>query len=228
MEYLLNPTVNSNKESVVFGVMQATCQPGQKTRKGYVGELDVNLRYALKGSPFAVFPSAITNITTIITNITTTGTNITAVITNTTTSVTNYVVLGSSNIVARTSPRVLGVLPLMDTKNLEFRNSNKSQIELALALQAAFAAKGLTAAASLLSDYVKREQANVDTRNQNPVVTTYADNDSFGFQIYPALRAVEQPGKSSSKAGFNLEPVTFPLVVAIMVDKDQVASKSLF
>jgi hypothetical protein len=181
LEYLLNPTVNSNKEAVVFGVMQATCQPGQRTRNGYVGELDVNLMYAKNGAAW--------------------DTNI--------------------------YPQVLGVLPLMDTKNLEFRNSNESQIELALALQAAFAAKGMTAAANLLSDYVKREQANVDTRNQDPVVTTYANNDTFGFQIYPSLTAVEQPGKSSSKAGYNLEPVTFPLVVAVLVNKDLIASNAI-
>jgi hypothetical protein len=46
-------------------------------------------------------------------------------------------------------PGVLSVLPLVDSRNIELQNSERSQVELAAALSAALAAQGLTAEARL-------------------------------------------------------------------------------
>jgi hypothetical protein len=95
---------------------------------------------------------------------------------------------------------------------------------VAEALSAAFAAKGMTAAANILSDYVKRQQSNIQTLNSLPVATTYANGSDFGFQLYPSVEAIEHPGLSGSSAADVLEPVTFPIVVALKVDKADVAA----
>lgn len=177
MELMACPTLVTN-QVLLFGVMQITCQPGQRTRKGFMAELDVSLSY---GQDTADDSSVNRNH--------------------------DYF------------PNVLSVLPLVDNENVQLQRSDRSQIELAAALSAAFAAKGLNAAATSLADYVKRQQSDVDTRNTVPIATTYASGSTFGFQIYPSLQAIENPGKGDSKAGTILQPITFPAVVAIAIDK---------
>jgi len=175
---------NSNQQEIVFGVMQITCQPGQRTKSGYLADLNVSLNYG-----------RMTN---------STGDEIDA----------NLKIRDDG-----VQPGVFAVLPLVDSRNVELRNSNRSQIELASALSAEFAAKGVDAAAKVLSDYVKRQESDANTRNSLPVVTSYTDGATFGFQIYPSFQALENPGKAGS--GDILEPITFPAVVAIVIDKDE-------
>ncbi len=179
LELMASPTVVSNKQQVLFGVIQVTCQPGQRTKQGYMADLSMTLSFGrFNGSPIY--------------------------------ERTNY------------APDVLGVLPLIDSENVQLQRSDRSQIELATALSAAFAAKGLNAAAESLADYVKRQQSDVNTRNSLPIATTYATGATFGFQIYPSLQAIENPGKGDSKAGNILQPITFPAVVAVTVDKTNI------
>jgi hypothetical protein len=114
-------------------------------------------------------------------------------------------------------PGVFAVLPLIDSRNIDMRNSDRSQIELASALSASFAAKGMNAAAKSLADYVRKRETDTEARDSIPVVTSYTDGSTFGFQIYPSA---ENPSKSSSKAKSKiLEPITFPAVVAIIIDR---------
>ena len=237
LEFMANPTSGSSRQAVVFGVMQATCEPGQFTRKGYIAELDVSLKYAHETN-LLVF-NVNTNVAK--TNITygiDSETGMVISITNATYGITNsiigesskrYYIVGTHHINQVdliSHPGVLAVLPLMDSRNVELRNSNQNQIELALALSAAFAAKGINAAANSLSDYVNRQQSNIDTRNSLPVATTYTDGPNFGFQLYPSMEAVESPGKASGTPAAVLEAVTFPVVVAILIDKDDLTRDS--
>jgi hypothetical protein len=177
LELMANPTVDSNQQRVLFGVIQVTCQPGQRTRQGFMADLSITLRYGRDIDGWNIDQTS------------------------------------------QYSPDVLGVLPLIDSENVQLLRSDRSQVELAAALSAAFTAKGMNAAANLLSDYVKRQQSDVDTRNTLPIATTYSTGSTFGFQVYPSLQAIENPGKGDSKAGNILQPITFPAVVAIGVDK---------
>lgn len=260
LRFMANPQIDTNKEAIVFGVMQATCEPGERTKKGFIAEMNISLRYArhktikLYSSNLNAGPNADTNMVynldtgNFITNDLARSTdsivvveqkvstrsstrqknqNVTDTYTQHRTS-TNYLVgtkLYVEVLQPNPRPSVLAVLPLMDSRNMELQNNNQSQIEIATALSAAFAAKGLNAAANILSDYVKRQQANIQTFNSLPVATTYADGSDFGFQLYPAEEAIENPGKSSSAASV-LEPVTFPIVVVLKVDKDEMKAGS--
>jgi hypothetical protein len=107
LKFMANPDVNSNQEAIVFGVTQATCQPGAFTRKGYVAELDVYLKYGRMNN-------------------------------------------GQVEVQLNTVPGILEVLPLIDSRNMQLQNSYQQQIEVALALSAAFSAKGMNAAAHML------------------------------------------------------------------------------
>ena len=235
LEFMASPSASSNQQVVVFGVMQATCEPGQYTRQGYIAELNVSLKYARKKE----LPNYSTSLPLVDPNIIQgidANTKSVIYITNRPAPdmLTHYIEdkysqrffnVGTTSVYQvgqKVKPGILAVLPLMDSRNMEFRNSNQSQTELAIALSAAFAARGANAAANLLSDYVKRQESNTDTRNSLPVATTFTDGANFGFQLYPSLQALENPGKAGSSSGDVLEPVTFPIVVAFLVEKDQV------
>jgi hypothetical protein len=240
LRFMANPPIDSNKEAIVFGVMQATCEPGEKTKKGFIAEMNISLRYA-RHRAIKIYSTnwnenlnpgtndVVYNLDThhFITNnlplSTDTITDVERKDSRTFQSNTLHLVGTNQYVeVLQPTPRpsVLAVLPLMDSRNMELQNNNQSQIEIAAALSAAFAAKGLNAAANILSDYVKRQQDNIQTFNSLPVATAYADGSDFGFQLYPAAEAIENPGKSSSAANV-LEPVTFPIVVVLKVSKDE-------
>ncbi len=234
LKLMANPDSGTNQQAVLFGAMQVTCQPGQLTRKHYIAELDVSLKYCREdvSLPLYTTNAAYADSTTTL-GIDAESRNIVRIkkevgVRNLTDKVvsesgqTLYAV-GKSNTVYHVSqhdqPRVLAVLPLMDSRNTALSTSSRSQVELASALSLAFAAKGLNAAAKSLADYVAKHEFDIDTRNSLPVATTYADGRHFGFQVYPSLQAMEDPSKAGSP-GNVLQPITFPLVVVVLVDKD--------
>jgi len=219
-----NPNIDTNTEAIVFAVMQATCEPGQRTREGFIAEMDIITKYA-RQKPIKVY-SANPNFQSGIEGFN----KDTGQMFKTDLVSTNAIVANQTNILylvgtntdteiqQNSRPGVLAVLPLMDSRNMELQNNNQSQVEIAAALSAAFAAKGATAAANILSDYVKRQQSNIQTFNSLPVTVAYANRTDFGFQLYPAAEALENPGESGPAAKV-LEPVTFPIVVALKVEK---------
>ncbi|MGO8702346.1 MAG: hypothetical protein ACLQVA_00905 [Candidatus Brocadiia bacterium] len=120
-------------------------------------------------------------------------------------------------------PSVLAVLPLMNSQTMDLSASRSDQTELALTLAAMAAAHpGTTAQANMLMDYVKQQNAQLNSRTAVPTVTTYADGSNFGFQIYPAYQAIENPAAAAAAraGGANvLQPICFPAVVVLRVDK---------
>jgi len=191
LKFMANPDVGSNQQTVVFGIMQVTCQPGIATRKDYAANVNVSIKYARqRGTVEANMDSAVPNRS----------------------GKYEYKSVGGQ-------PSVIAVLPLVDSQNLALDNSSFNQLEVALQLAAAFSAKGVSVGASLLNDYIKRQESEVDTRNSVPVITSYTDGSTFGFEIYPSLMAQTNPGNSSSSPGDILQPITFPAVVAILIDK---------
>lgn len=233
LRFMSNPEVNSNDEAIVFGVMQATCEPGQQTRKGYIAELDIGLKYA-RTNIVGIYTTDTNRVPADLIHAEDENGNSITIHTNKVTlpapihdpvSGEDYYAIGTDYKIQMNldeTPDVLAVLPLMDTRNMALQNNNQSQVEIAAALSAAFEAKGLTAAASILSDYVKRQQSSIETLNSLPVTTTYSDGSDFGFQLYPSLEAIENPDETGSPAADVLEPVTFPIVVAIKVKKNLV------
>jgi hypothetical protein len=110
-------------------------------------------------------------------------------------------------------------LPLVDSVNFNLADSRRKQLEIATSLAALFAAQGLTGQAQLLTDYVRRQESDLSTRTVLPTVTSYSDGASFGFRIYPLPQAVRDPGTAYGGRGNVLQPVTFPAVVALVLQK---------
>jgi len=118
-------------------------------------------------------------------------------------------------------PSVFAIFPMMDSQHAELSNSRRRHDELLLSLAASFTAKGLTAEAKTLINYVTRKEYDIRTRSVMPTYTTYSDGASFGIQLYPEIRALGNPEKSTSSAAKVLEPISFPVVVVIVMDSKE-------
>ena len=192
LKFMANPNVGTNSQKIIFGVMQVTCQPGKNTRSDYIADVNISLKYA-------------------------TGA----------TNDTNGCITKPSNVkyyykTEGNQPSVVAVLPLVDNQNVQLENSNRKQVELAANLAAIFAAKGMAAQAKILADYVTKQESDINTRTPIPVATSYTDGSTFGFQIYPFFQGVKHPGKSFSGPGEVLHPITFPAVVVILIDSNDI------
>jgi hypothetical protein len=180
--------------------MQVTCQPGEATRKNYSASLNVSIKYAreVEDETNDMAPDANSYFNPSKKSV--------------------YKIKGGQ-------PSVIAVLPLVDSQNVALGNSSFEQMEIALQLSAAFSAKGLAGAANVMNDFANQHQSEVNTRNSVPVVTSYTDGSTFGFKIYPSLMAQTEPGNAKSRPGNLLQPITFPAVVAILIDKSDLGQE---
>ena len=211
LKFMTNPEVLTNQQTIVLGVMQVTCQPGQLTRRGYMADLSITMKYGRQRKPLVTDSS-----------ITVTGADHCGV-TNVMMLTTNSFDFEIANDIA---PTPLAVLPLMDSRNAELRNSNRRQTELAAAVSAAVAANGMNAGTKAAADYAKRHESDINTRSSLPVATTYSEGSTFGLQIYPSLQALEAPAEANGRSAEVFQPITFPVVVAIILNKDEYMENS--
>ncbi len=195
LKFMANPKVGTNSQKIIFGVMQVTCQPGKNTRSDYIADVNISLKYATTSSSDMQDDGKLVK----------KPLNVEY----------HYKTKGNQ-------PSVVAVLPLVDNQNVQLENSNRKQVELAANLAAIFAAKGMAAQAKILADYVTKQESDINTRTPIPVATSYTDGSTFGFQIYPFFQGVKHPGKSLSGPGEVLHPITFPAVVAILIDSNDI------
>jgi hypothetical protein len=125
---------------------------------------------------------------------------------------------------AYSAPAILAVLPLMNSQSMDLSATQSNQTELAMTLAGIFAANpGASAQAKLLMDYIEQQNAQMKSLTAVPTVTTFTDGGNFGFQIYPAFQAMEDPASTRASSANVLLPICFPAVVILRVDKDDVA-----
>jgi hypothetical protein len=137
LRFMVNPTVSSNKQAIVFGIMQATCEPGQNTRKGYIAELDVSLSYVRENTNVDEYTTNKDEVDSNIIRIADydTGrflyikTNCDAQLAthiHDVRSNKDYYLMSKTNyeVNQESAPTVLAVLPLMDTRNMALQNTN--------------------------------------------------------------------------------------------------------
>lgn len=212
VELMLNLLVNPpdiKDKAILFGVMQVTCQPGWRTKEGYIADLNVSVRYARKVTKTK--SKSKSNMTT--------GNGTFFNGNPPTNEKPNSDDVWDINPAA--SPGVYAVLPLIDTETFDLASLRQRQLDLAATLAAAFAAQGMTAQAELLARYVRDRTFQVQTVSQLPSYSSYSDGLSFGFRLYPTPRAIGDVDQPFSGPKAILNPTTFPAVVAILVDKSE-------
>ena len=117
-------------------------------------------------------------------------------------------------------PSAWAVLPLLDAQQLDLRSSQRNQFQLGLDLALAMYAQGITGNAGVLVNYLKKKESDMVSRSVIPLAASYTDSGSFGFQILPAFQAIGDPAKAYDHATDRLQPMSFPVVVVLLVDTD--------
>jgi hypothetical protein len=229
MEAVTYPTVDPNKR-VIFGIVQVTCLPGYRTRKGYSAQINFTLEYAgvprtpLKREETMQFPGLDR-----IPQRSATGTSDGLFLTPK-----SVIDRGTSGgpmgfrptVLARgrTVPSVHSVLPLLDAQTFDLQRSDRAQLALAALIQAVAPVQGMQVDLDNLTNYIRREQRDLETRNAIPLVTSYTDGNIFGFQIEPQIQALGNPTERRAKPASVLHPVTFPALVTVIVDDSVLAA----
>ncbi|MCC6679127.1 MAG: hypothetical protein IT436_18535 [Phycisphaerales bacterium] len=113
-------------------------------------------------------------------------------------------------------PRIVAVYPSMDSQGLDLHTSRRDLIAAAFSLAAAGKLVGATAFLNAAS----RSELDSETFSSLTSVTSYSrSGQHFGFELRPAFFGKLDPASRRAEAGYRLEPVTFPVVVLLAVDK---------
>jgi hypothetical protein len=124
------------------------------------------------------------------------------------------------------SPSIYAVLPLTDSLQFDLNSRRRRELDLAAAVAGTFVAQGLTGEAKMLSKFIRERDFALESASMLPIASTYTDGASFGFRIYPRPQGITKPGDPYSGPGNVLQPVSFPALVAIIMDREEVASGS--
>jgi hypothetical protein len=190
LEYLVNPKDIPSNKKVFIGVLQVSCNPGWRTKQGYIGDVKIFPEYAkaqeVKGNngPYLL-----------------------------------------SYQKDRHQPMVVSAFPFIEAQTLDLRNSYRQQVAFATYLAGVFQAQGATTQAQMMSDFVDRLEGDAASRNVLPVISSYSDGRTFGYQIIPAFQALGEPTDYESGPENILHPVTFPALVLIVADKKELTSE---
>lgn len=119
------------------------------------------------------------------------------------------------------NPVVSAISPMTETEALDLSSSFRRQDEMAISLSFALRYAGLGAQAEAFEQFVKSRQSDVHTRSASAAINSYsASGGIFGFQIGPRLRAIADPASTKSGPGNILERQSFPVLVVIGFDRD--------
>jgi Fibronectin type III domain len=118
-------------------------------------------------------------------------------------------------------PLVAAVSPLTDVQTLDLSSSYRQEEELAINLAFQLQLTGASAQAQAFLNYAKALQQDFSTLTPNVVANSYSTGATFGFQVGPQLRAIEEArqGKSSGP-GEILERQSFPALVIFGFEAD--------
>lgn len=119
-------------------------------------------------------------------------------------------------------PFVLAAFPFSEAQTIDQRRSLRDQIERSRMIAAALSFSGLSAAAESFRSHAERLQNDAATRTQLPVITTYSAGNAFGYHVRPSFRAIADLADPESVSANRLDPVSFPALIVVVADKDQV------
>lgn len=200
LKFLVHPgTISSNKK-VFVGLLQISCQPGWRTRKGYVADVNIAFSYAKKADvpPTPAAP----------------GVGVKG-----TTNGSGFV--SSLAVPGRVQPFTVAAFPSLESQTLDLRNSVRSQIAFANQLALVLKAGAADAQAQQLIDFANRLENDFASRNPIPVLTSYSNGASLGYQIRPSFQALAEPSSKDAGAGEILSPVSFPALFLLVCEEQE-------
>lgn len=221
---LADPTAESEfkDKALLLGVAMVNIRPGEVTRRGYAGDVAMRVSYRWQTArPDWPRPDATTGLTS--------GNKATSDSQDTkgrsdrgeANSPPGGVTLTPEDPnAADRSPLVFAVAPMIDADVLDLEYSYRRQRALALRIAAALKQAGMGAQAGIFSEFADRLENDLATRNVSAASTSYSMGGGiFGFQIGPRLRALADPTAKKPKPGYSLERQSFPVLLIIGIDK---------
>ncbi len=199
LKYMVNPGtgVGANKK-VYLGVLQVSVQPGWHTRENHVAEVHVRPSYACESQLAKKNKLCDSDLTP----------------------------WCSSLSVDRSQPLVFSAFPSVEAQTLDLRLSSRRQVAEANFWATILRASGGVVQAEQLEDYVERLERDIATRNPIPVVTAYSNGAGFGYHVRPSLQALTDPAAEEGRAGHVLQPASFPAVIMIVAEADEIVEWS--
>jgi hypothetical protein len=119
-------------------------------------------------------------------------------------------------------PHVAVVSPLTGTQTLDLASSDRRErdVSVSLDIAAQLAALGLGGESQSFLKYAQSLQQDVATLSPDVVVNSYSSGSTFGFQVGPQLRAVEQAQERASGPAEVLDRQSFPALVIFGLESD--------
>ncbi len=201
LNYMSDPIHLPDNKKAYLGVMQVSMLPGWRTRKGYVCEVQVNFEFALSNKralpqwqdrfPGIQRPPWISSQSQM------------------------AIECGLPSSV----PTVISAFPFAETQILDLSSSYQRQLNLLLQFAAAIPqVPGLQAALS--ASFQKMLKQDVSTRTALPLVIPSSQGSDVTYRFDPELLALVDPASTKSGPGQLLEPSSFPALVVIICDEE--------
>ncbi|NQT03387.1 MAG: hypothetical protein HQ580_15270 [Planctomycetes bacterium] len=116
----------------------------------------------------------------------------------------------------RYTPLAAAVSPMTDVDALDLSSSIRNQTFSAMKISAVLSYAGLGGQAEVFEKWAKKLEQDTQTRTSYAAITSFSDSGHFGFRIRPRLKAI----KDGKTPGYELEDQSFPAVVIVGIDTD--------
>ncbi|MBX7258586.1 MAG: hypothetical protein K1Y02_19655 [Candidatus Hydrogenedentes bacterium] len=217
LKYLANPAGISKTQKAYLAIFEVSCNPGWKTRKGYICDINVTLDYARPKNAsgeravgarrsFAPAPQKQGD-----------GAG-SSDKEDPFEDDFEYSSLEDTN---SRQPSALSIFPSTEAQVLDLRNSEREQIALASYLSALLMGAGQQHMSEVMGSYAERLSYDAATRTPIPVVTSYTDGWSFGFRVMPSFQALGDPLDKEKGSANVLNPYSFPAVVLLICEEGE-------
>jgi hypothetical protein len=205
LNYMTAPVHLPDNKRAYLGVMQVSLLPGWRTKKGYIGEVQVSFQFALSKHGLIQY---LENSTTINKNEIPSTNDLPPWILSTES------VAGDFGLPQGQVPTVISAFPFEEAQILDLASSMQRQISFLLQLAASIPqVPGLQA--SLQQTFSKLVLQQLQTRNALPLVVPSSQGADVTYRFDPELQALVEPSSSKSGPGHVLEPSSFPALIVI-------------
>lgn len=201
---LTNPDKVPDNQVIWMGLMQVNCNPGWRTRTGFMAEVHVTAEYFRLKTTKDKHGNVVKD-------------KEGKEEKENEWSLDGYYQGDADGV----HPSVVTILPLLEAQTLDLRNSERTQAAFMGYFASLLTAPGASKQAEKMLSAVRRLEFDSSTRSPIPVVSSYTNGYTFGFQFRPAFQALGDPANKKQGSKNILHPYSFPALVVLSADRDE-------
>jgi len=222
LNFMSDPINLPNNQRAYLCVMQVSVSPGWRTKRGYVGEVQLTFRYGASAARKKERLKRLKDTRGVRDILNRDGESITDPMLEKDTGIAPDTLMQDLEFDQEAYPAVLSVFPFADAQSLDFQSSLQKQLNLLLQMSASLQKVSAQLQSQLLASYQKLVRQDSATRNLLPLVVPSSRGNDVTYRFDPEFQALEEPGNPESKAGQVLQPSSFPALVVLVCDEDEV------